>query len=52
MRSVNKEFDFEFREERTYLLCELQTTYKGETLICPIYGTQLEAQDYVADSNG
>ena len=36
MRSVNKEFNFEFQGDSTYLLCELQTPYQDKILKCPI----------------
>ena len=51
MRSVNKEFNFEFQNERTYLLCELQTTFQDQVLKCPIYGTEQESRDYVGGSS-
>ena len=46
MRSVDSEFDHEFRGERTFLLCELQTTFNGTVFTCPIYGTKNEFEDY------
>ena len=48
MRSVNKEFNFEFQGERNYLLCELQTTYQDKQLVCQIFGTEQESRSYVA----
>ena len=47
MRSVDSEFDHEFRGEQTYLLCELQTTFEDRVFTCPIYGTKQEFGDFI-----